>query len=75
MDLSDAFPPDPTASGYQPRVGERVEVTSGVTGRQVSGYVVDNRAGLFVRTDDGEPVVFISASTWVRPLPAVHPIE
>lgn len=66
--FTEAFPGDPTRSGYVPPVGEHVVCYRPADQQVRCGTVDDNRAGLFLTCCDGGRVV-LTAANW-----AVHPV-
>lgn len=66
--FTQAFPGDPTATGYVPPVGEHIVCYRPADGLVRCGIVDDNRGGLFIACCNGERVV-LTAANW-----RVHPV-
>jgi hypothetical protein len=67
--ITQAFPGDPTASGYVPPVGVHVFCYRPSDGATRCETVDDNRMGLFLTCCDGRRVVLTAANWAVRPTP------
>lgn len=65
--LTQAFPGDPTLSGYVPPVGQHIHCYRPSDGETHCGIVDENRAGLFITCCNGRRIVLTAANWAVQP--------